>query len=76
MERWALALRLTGIGWYIAVCVLVGVLGGLWLDRKLGTTPLFILLGTVFGMVAAFYGIYKLVAPLMGNDKTKGSGKG
>ena len=76
MERWALALRLTGLGWYVAVCVLVGVLGGVWLDRKLGTTPLFILLGTVVGTFAAFYGIYKLVAPLMGNGKTKRSGKG
>ena len=70
-KRWVLALRLTGIGWYIAICIVVGVVGGVWLDKKLGTTPLFILLGIVFGTIAAFYGMYRMVVPLL-DDKRPG----
>ncbi|MBM3926306.1 MAG: AtpZ/AtpI family protein [SAR202 cluster bacterium] len=80
MSGWAVALRLAGLGWYVAFCIVLGVGGGVWLDKKAGTTPLFILLGTVLGVVVAFYGIYKLVASLMadsdrsGNNAGKGAG--
>jgi len=76
MPWWAVALRLTGVGWYVVACILLGVLGGLWLDRWLGLLPLFTLLGVFLGMVVAIYGIYRMVAPLMGhwNNRSKGSG--
>ena len=72
-----LALRLLGMGWYVAFCIVVGVMGGLKLDDVVGTTPLFTLLGLLLGIVAAFYGIYKLVQPLLKEagsqeDKTDG----
>lgn len=61
----------------MVTCILLGVLGGLWLDRWLGRLPLFTLLGTFLGMVVAFFGIYRMVVPLMerGNNKGKGGGK-
>ncbi len=48
-----------GLGLSLAVCVLLGVGGGYWLDRRLGTSPWLLLLGGVFGMVAAGYQLYK-----------------
>ncbi len=60
-----LALRLTGLGWYVAICIVVGVVGGLGLDKITGTTPLFTLLGTVLGSIVAFWGLYKLVRPVL-----------
>ena len=73
-EWWVLALRLTGLGWYVVVCILLGVLGGLWLDRRLGILPLFTLLGSVLGMVVAFWGIYRMVVPLMQGKNNKNEG--
>ena len=68
MERRRLiALRLLGLGWYVAACIVIGVVGGVALDRLLGLAPLFTLLGVLFGTVAAFYGLYKMVRPLLNN---------
>jgi ATP synthase protein I len=74
MNRWAAALRFTGIGFYIAACLLLGVLAGLWLDNKLHTTPLFILLGLFFGLALAGFGVYRMVRPLI-NNQNNGKGK-
>ena len=60
-----MALRLTGLGWYVAACIVTGVVGGVALDKWLGLEPLFTLLGTLFGTVAAFYGLFKMIQPLI-----------
>ena len=60
-----MALRLTGLGWYVAFCILLGVVGGIWLDRVAGTRALFTLIGTVLGSVAAFWGVYKMILPVL-----------
>ena len=65
MNLMLLALRLTGLGWYIAICIVIGVVGGLGLDKLLGTVPLFTLLGTVLGSVVAFWGLFKMVHPIL-----------
>jgi len=65
MPSWLLALRVAGLGWYVALCIVFGVVGGLWLDSKADTSPLFMLLGTILGVVVAFCGIYKMVLPLL-----------
>jgi ATP synthase protein I len=72
MNRWPIAFRLTGIGFYIAACILIGILVGLWLDNKLGTTPLFILLGVLVGLALALFGVYRMVRPLM-DKRDKGN---
>ena len=69
MNRRLLALRLTGLGWYVATCIVVGVVGGVALDKLLNVAPLFTLLGVLLGTVAAFYGLYKMVRPLLGSDQ-------
>jgi len=62
MHRLPKTIRLVGLGWYIAICLVVGILGGLWLDEQLGLKPLFLLLGLFGGLGIGFYGTYRMVA--------------
>ena len=71
-----LALRFLGLGWYIAACIVVGILGGLWLDRLAGTKVLFTLLGVGLGLAGSFYGIYKLARPLLRSSGTNKDNSG
>ena len=71
MKWWAFALRLTGLGWYVAVCIVIGVAGGAWLDRLVGTKVLFLLLGTVVGTTIAFWGLYKMIRPFLSSYNVK-----
>ena len=73
MNLMVLALRLTGLGWYVATCIVVGVVAGLGLDKLVGTVPLFTLLGTVLGSVVAFWGLYKMIQPVLSGPKSGGS---
>ncbi len=72
MNLWVLAVRLTGLGWYVALCIVFGVVGGLALDELVGTNPLFMLLGIVLGSVVAFWGLYKMVQPLLNAAASQG----
>jgi len=65
MNRWLAALGLTGIGFYIAGLIILGVLGGRWLDSKLNSEPIFIITGLILGVVVAFYGIYRMLRPFI-----------
>ena len=67
MPTWALALRLMGVGWFVAASVVIGIVGGYWLDKWLGTTIVFTIIGVVLGTTVAFYGLYRMVQPLMDN---------
>jgi hypothetical protein len=44
--------------------VLAGLGGGYWLDGRLGTRPVFVLLGGGFGLGAALYYFFKTAAGL------------
>ena len=73
---WAFALRVTGLGWYIAACVVIGIVAGVWLDRVLETKILFTLLGLALGSISAFWGAYKMVLPVLyGTNRQSPSGK-
>lgn len=74
VNRWVAALRLTGIGFYIGGCILLGVFLGLWLDRRFDFTPLFTLLGLGLGLVTAFYGTYRMILPVLGRGKDGDAG--
>lgn len=54
-------LRLLGIGWFVALCLLGGVLGGLWLDDRLETSPLLTMIGLAGGLVIAGIGTYRML---------------
>jgi len=65
MPKWEAALRFIGVGWFIALSILLGVFGGLWLDSKFGTKPILVIVGLILGLVVAFYGVYQMLLPLM-----------
>ena len=68
---WAVVLRLTGLGWYVAACIVIGVVGGVFLDKLLGTVVLFTLSGIFLGSVLAFWGVYKMVLPALYGAKSQ-----
>ncbi len=72
MNRRLLALRLTGLGWYVAACIVVGVVGGVLMDQWLGTKLLFTLLGLALGTTSAFYGLIKMIQPLIKPEPLNG----
>tara|TARA_B100001750_G_scaffold96514_1_gene76278 strand:- start:315 stop:614 length:300 start_codon:yes stop_codon:yes gene_type:complete len=65
MPTWAIALRLIGVGWFLATSIIVGIVVGLLLDKWLETKIFFTLLGVLVGTMVAFYGLYHMVKPLM-----------
>ena len=75
MSRWIAALRLTGVGFFIGGCIVLGVFGGFWLDNRLDTKPVFIIAGLVLGVVVAVYGVYQMLLPLMHNRSDKEQGE-
>ena len=54
------------MGWYIGVCIVLGVLAGLWLDNKLHTKPVLVIVGLLLGIFVAFYGVYRMILPNIG----------
>jgi len=40
--------------------LLIPLFLGIWLDRRFGTSPLFVLLGTVLGILAATIGVARM----------------
>ena len=76
-SRMGTVLRLLGIGWYVALCIGGGSYGGLLLDRQLGYSPLFTLLGLAIGLVVALVGMIRmLMAVLSGDSNSTQEGKG
>ena len=71
MRRWVAALRLIGVGWYVGSCIVLGVVGGLWLDNKFNTRPILAIVGLVLGIIVAFYGVYRMLLPLIRNKQNK-----
>jgi len=71
MTKWVAALRLVGVGFFIGGSILLGVLAGLWLDTKLNSAPIWVIVGLFLGLVIAFYGVYRMLLPFMGNKQDK-----
>jgi F0F1-type ATP synthase assembly protein I len=69
-----MALRLLGMGWYVGICIVLGVFGGLWLDSKLHTRPVLVIIGLLLGVVVAFYGVYRMILPNINQKRSKGEG--
>ncbi len=73
---WVTAAQFTGIGWYLAAAIVLPTLGGVWLDQRTGTSPLFILLGLLLGVTVAFYGTYRMLASFLTGNRSPESGEG
>ena len=73
MPQWMIiALRLTGLGWYVAACIVLGIVGGVWLGKLTGQVALLTLVGTVLGSIIAFYGVYRMVLPALYGSRSPG----
>ncbi len=65
MKNWPPALALLGVGWYVATCIVLGVLAGLWLDDQAGISPALTLLGLGLGLAAAGWGGYRMLLDVL-----------
>ena len=57
-----------GVGFFIGISIVLGVVAGRWLDEKLNTRFFFTIMGLFLGLATAFYGVYQMIKPIMGND--------
>ncbi len=64
MSRWPPAMQLMGIGWYVATCIVFGVVGGVLLDGELGTGFALTLVGLALGLASAGWGGYRMLQDL------------
>ena len=53
--------RLSAVGLEIALCVVFGLAGGLWLDKRFDTAPLLTLLLGAAGVAAAIKVVLRLI---------------
>jgi hypothetical protein len=62
VTRWvAPAAYLLGIGWYIAISILLGVFIGHWVDDVTDFKPTFTLIGILVGLLVAGFGAARMV---------------
>ncbi len=45
----------------LLITTLLGVLGGYWLDQRLGTLPIFVVMGMLVGFGLGGVGVYRLI---------------
>ena len=61
-----------GAGLQFAVSIVAFLLLGQWADRKLGTAPVFLLIGVFIGGAGAFYSMYrKITAAQRADDERR-----
>jgi uncharacterized ion transporter superfamily protein YfcC len=68
MDKWVPALKLTGIGFYIVICIVGCTFLGWWLGDK---QTIFIIVGLVAGLIIAVYGVYQMVRGVINEQKNK-----
>ena len=66
MNKYSLVLRLVGVGFFIGISIVLGVLAGIWLDSRFGTQFIWII-GLLAGLITALTGVYQMLKPLMHN---------
>ena len=55
----------------LAACVLIGIFGGSFLDARLGTGPLLLLLGAILGTAAGIYTMWQTTTFLLNRFERK-----
>lgn len=53
------------IAFVLLIAVLAGVLGGYWLDQRLGTVPIFALIGFALGCVGAAVACWRFITKFL-----------
>lgn len=62
---------LSQVGIMMVVPIAGGLFAGNWLDKNLGTSPLFLLLLIALGAASAFYNLYKFTMAASKKDRLK-----
>ncbi|MFB3883052.1 MAG: AtpZ/AtpI family protein [Armatimonadota bacterium] len=57
-----------GLGFQLGLTVLLGALGGYYLDKRWGTGPWLLLVGTLLGTGAGFYEIIRALNMFQGKN--------
>jgi F0F1-type ATP synthase assembly protein I len=60
-----------GIGLQFAASIVLFVFAGQWLDRRLGTGPVFLILGMFAGAGGSFYSMYRKLMAAQKKDNEK-----
>ena len=60
MKRWSALSQAMQLSWTLLFSLLLPLMVGIWLDKKLNTVPLFILIGMVLGVLAATVGVARM----------------
>ena len=58
---WKALGELSSIGLTLVISTVIGLAGGYYLDRWLGTTPWLLLIGLVLGIAAGFVNLFRSV---------------
>lgn len=58
MKAYAL---MTGILFQLVGSILIGIFGGKWIDGKVGTSPLFLIIGLLLGLGTGVYAMIRLI---------------
>src|SRR5262249_61177666 len=58
---WKALAELSSIGFALVIATVIGLVGGYWLDRWLGTAPWLMLIGLGFGIAAGFVNLFRSV---------------
>lgn len=72
------AAEFAGIGVQLALAIVLFLFVGQWLDRRLGTAPVFLIIGVFAGAAGGFYSMYRklMAAQRRGDGTTGGPGGG
>jgi F0F1-type ATP synthase assembly protein I len=57
-------MALLNLGWVFVASMGISVFGGIWLDRHVGTLPVFLLIGVFLGFAASGYSFYSALKKL------------
>ncbi len=60
-SAWKALGELSTVGLTLVVATVIGLAGGYYLDRWLGTSPWLTLVGLLFGIVAGFVNLFRAV---------------
>ena len=75
MERLPPTMRLTGLGFYLALCISGGVFGGVQLDGLLYMGRLFAVLGLLLGLALGLGGSFILLLEVLKTNDDKKEGQ-
>jgi F0F1-type ATP synthase assembly protein I len=63
------AAEFAGLGLQFAIAIVAFLYAGRWLDARLGTAPLFLILGVFVGAGGAFYSMYRRLTAAQRRDR-------